>query len=133
MKESYRDEVLSLLSQGKITAAEAATMLADVTREKEGGMVEREVNTAVSAPTPQHQPFWFRVHVGQLSTGKSKVRVSIPLAMLRFGLKIGRRFVPEIEGIDWDEIQSAITEFDNGLFIEVEDEESDEHVRIFVE
>ncbi len=77
------------------------------------------------------QPRWLRVQVSNMETGKNKVSVNIPFGMVRFGLGIARTFSPELNGIKLDEIGEMLAEADSGLLVDVQDDESNEHVRIF--
>jgi hypothetical protein len=53
--------------------------------------------------------------------------------MLKLGLKIGGRFAPELQDLDWKELDSLMRDLQTGLLVEVQDEESNEHVRVFIE
>ena len=77
------------------------------------------------------QPRWLRVQVINSKTGNNKVAVNIPFGMVKFGLGIARVFSPEMKGVDFDEINDLLSNADAGLLVEVQDEESNEHVRIF--
>ncbi len=81
---SNRQEILDLLSQGKITAEEAAEMLstpvvetAVPTKEQVIDVEEEETAVPEKEPAPtDHTPSWFKVRVRNLDTGKSKVSVN---------------------------------------------------------
>ena len=131
-----RIEILELLSKGKITADEAATLLSNAapTAEKAAPPPKK---TAVSTPPPTaedgKEPSWFRVRVANLETGKNRVSVNIPVRMMKFGLKIGSRFSPEIENLDWNELSGAIKDMKAGVLVDVQDEDSNEHVQIYLD
>jgi hypothetical protein len=76
---------------------------------------------------------WFRVRVKNLKTGKNKVSVNIPMPVVKFGLKIGRQFSPELNDLDLDEMYAAMGEMENGMIVDVQDEESNEHVQVFID
>lgn len=122
-----RKEILELLAAGQITADEAATLL------KKTGH-----DTAVS-PAPDimtksgNQPSWLHVRVRDMQSGRNKVTVNIPIRLVKFGMRIGRRFSPELEDLDWDEISSMITEMDSGILVDVQDEEDGEHVQVYID
>jgi len=128
-----RKEILELLANGKISADEAADLLTKTSKE-----------TAVPAPEPPapsdaegaksgSKPSWLHVRVKDANSGKNKVTVNVPLGMLKFGLKIGGRFSPELNGLDWDEIKEMMDEMDSGLLVDVQDDEGGEHVQVFVD
>ena len=48
-------------------------------------------------------------------------------------MKVGARFAPEMEDIDLDEIFQAIKDGAQGQIVEVEDEEDNERVQIYIE
>ena len=129
-----RQEILDLLAKGKITADEAADLLGQTTpaAEKTAAPIPEPVETAEKA-APETKPAWLRVRVSDLETGKNKVSVNIPLRMLDFGLKLGRRFSPELEGLDYNELTGLMADMGAGTLVEVEDEESNGHVQVFVE
>jgi hypothetical protein len=76
---------------------------------------------------------WFRVRVKNLETGKNKVSVNIPMPMVKFGLKIGRQFSSELDQLNLDEMYNAMGNMENGMIVDVQDEESNEHVQVFID
>ena len=68
-----------------------------------------------------------------LATQAPKVNVNLPLGLVTAGLRIGQRYAPELHGIDWDELLDEIQRGANGKLVEVEDEEDNERVEIFVD
>ena len=79
------------------------------------------------------EPSWFRVRVANLETGKNRVTVNIPVRMMKFGLKIGSRFGPEIENLDWNELTGMMQDMKSGMLVDVQDEESNEHVQVYLD
>jgi hypothetical protein len=67
------------------------------------------------------------------ATGKTKVNVNIPVGLVDVGLKMGARFAPDMAGMDLQAIQAAIKNGYQGRVVEVDDEEDNERVEIFVE
>ncbi|MCL6431284.1 MAG: hypothetical protein K6V36_10590 [Anaerolineae bacterium] len=117
-----RMQILRMIEARQITAEEGGRLLDALDR------TERE------APAGQGRPSrWFRVRVTDLRTGKQKVNVSIPLGLVEVGLRLGARFAPNTEGIDLDQIARAIREGTEGRIVDVEDEESAEHVEVYIE
>jgi hypothetical protein len=76
---------------------------------------------------------WMRIRVTDLKTGNAKVNVNLPMGLVNVGLKMGARFAPDLENVDLDEIIASIKEGAQGKIVEVEDEEGDERVEIYVE
>lgn len=77
------------------------------------------------------KPRWLRIRVADTANDQRKVKIDIPLGLIKFGMKIGRRFSPDIEGVEWSEIEEMVELAQTGFLVNVEDE--DEHVQIYVE
>ncbi|MCA9960173.1 MAG: hypothetical protein KC443_14125, partial [Anaerolineales bacterium] len=78
-------------------------------------------------------PGWFRIRVSNLETGKSKVSVNIPLRMLKFGFTLASHFTPEVAGLNMEELQTMLADGGSGILVDVQDEESQEHVQIYID
>ena len=145
MSKPSRIEILELLSNGKITAAEAANLLSELSAKAEradtnAAPAENAPPAPEKAPAPtaatagsDTEPNWFRVRVANLETGKNRVSVNIPVRMMKFGLKIGSRFSSEIGNMDWNELTGMIQEMKSGVLVDVQDEDSNEHVQIYLD
>ena len=139
MSKPSRIEILELLSNGKITAAEAADLLSKASEPaKEAApppaAKAQVVKTAVTEKSDSDDnPSWFRVRVANLETGKNRVTVNIPVKMMKFGLKIGSRFSPEIENLDWTELTGMMQDMKPGMLVDVQDEDSNEHVQVYLD
>jgi hypothetical protein len=79
------------------------------------------------------RPRWMRIRVNDLESGNSRVSVNIPLRLMKFGMKFGRRFAPELEDFDVDELSELMTDAEEGLLVEVRDEAQGEHVQIYLD
>ncbi|WP_420641922.1 SHOCT-like domain-containing protein [Candidatus Leptofilum sp.] len=142
MSKPSRMEILELLSNGKITAAEAADLLSDV-GEPAKAAAPPPPPPAEKAPAPEpvvatkgddsQEPNWFRVRVANLETGKNRVTVNIPVKMMKFGLKIGSRFSPEIDNLDWNELTGMMKDMKTGMLVDVQDADSNEHVQVYLD
>jgi hypothetical protein len=118
-----RMQILKMIEEDKISAEEGAKLLAalsagskaDTKREPGGGAKQ------------------FRVRVTDLASGRNKVNINIPMSLVNVGIKMGARFAPDIEGIDFDEIVAAIKSGSQGKIVDVVDEEDGERVEIYVE
>ena len=118
-----RMQILKMIEDGTITADEGAQLLAAL---EEGA-------TKTMQTSPGGQARWMRVRVTDLNTGRSKVNVNLPMGLVNAGVKIGARFAPEMQDIDLDEIIEAIRDGAQGKIVEVEDEEDNERVQIYIE
>ena len=123
-----RLQILKMIQEGKITAEEGAKLLQALSA---GGKGDRR------APTPPvmgaSDPRWFRVRVTDTRSGKNKVNVNIPMGLVNVGVRMGARFAPNVDGVKYDEIMTAIKSGQSGKVLDVTDEEAGERVEIFVE
>jgi hypothetical protein len=121
-----RMQILRLVAEGKISAEEGAKLLSALDPEKP----KREGHTTANGPS---EPRWFRVRVTDLETGKNKVSVNLPLSLVDVGTRIGARFAPDLEGMNFRDIIEKIKSGTQGKIIDVEDAEDGERVEIYVE
>lgn len=111
--------ILRMVEDGKISAEEGTRLL-------------KALGSEEGAPAPQSSASpsrFMRVRVTDLVTGKQKVSVNIPLALVTFGL----RFVPETDQIDKGAIQAAIDSGLTGRIVDVLDDEDGHHVEVFLD
>ena len=76
---------------------------------------------------------FFKVLVTDIASGKERVRVTLPLRLVDWGLRHGARFSDDVKNIDLDELNEIITKGESGKLIDVWDEENGEHVEITIE
>ena len=134
MTAAERKEILELLAKGKISADEAADLLTNPQPEDPADLkVKIPVDEMVVAKGDGKTPSWLHVRVKDLKSGRNKVTVNIPLGMMKFGLQIGRKFSPELDQIDWNELTGAMQEMEAGILVDVQDEEDGEHVQVYVD
>ena len=143
-----RMEILQLLAEGKVSVEEAGQMLTESKTKKSGSeapgiltVTEDDVSNPKASKSSQSsypntangkRPKWFHIRVSDLKTGKGKVTVNIPMGLVRAGFSIGSRFSPDLNGMEWDELSTMLTE-EKGVLVDVEDEEDGEHVQIYVD
>jgi hypothetical protein len=120
-----RMQILNMVAEGKITAEEGAKLLSALEPER-----KRETRPTTDSPSA---PRWFRVRVTDLETGKSKVNVNLPMSLVDVGTRMGARFAPELEDLDFRDIIEQIKSGAQGKIVEVEDVEDGERVEIYVE
>ena len=123
-----RLRILKMIEQGQISAEDGARLLEALSSAEQPRLGPPYNNTMSSGSAR-----WLRVRVTDLSTGKHKVNVNIPMGLVNVGLKMGARFAPEMEGIDIDQLTQLIRSGATGKLIEVEDSTDGERVEIFVE
>ncbi len=120
-----RMQILKMIEEGKISASEGAELIRALDRDDAGK--EKEPLKGASAPR------WFRVRITDTSTGKNKVNVNIPMGLVNVGMKMGARFAPEIEGVEFEKVTELIQSGAQGKVMDIIDNEEGERVEIFVE
>ncbi len=127
-----RLKVLTMVQEGKITAEEAVQLLEALDVSTAEG--KRKIPTP---PTPPEYPGrpgrWLQMRVTDTDTGKIRVNVRLPLGVVKSGLKMGMRFVPEAEGLDKEELLNAIEQGETGKIFDLYDEKDGEHVEVYIE
>ena len=118
-----RLRILKMISDKQITAEEGSKLL-EALRVSDSEARDR------SDPTKSR---WLRVRVTDRATGKTKVNVNIPVGLVDVGLKMGARFAPDMAGLDMQAIQAAVRNGYQGRIVEVDDEQDNERVEIFIE
>lgn len=120
-----RMKILNMINEGKITAEEGSKLLSALTRRS-----EKPKKASKSGLSNR----WLRVRVTDMSTGKAKVNVNVPMKLVDAGLNIAAQFTPEMKsGQMMDAVKEALAENIRGKIVDVIDEEDQEHVEIFIE
>ncbi len=118
-----RMRILKMIQEGKITAEEGSKLLAAL----------RESRKEVRPPTPPNplKKGWLRVRVTDMSTGRTKVNVNLPLSLVDAGMNIATQYAPDV---NFGQIAEAIRAGDlSGKIVDVMDEEDGEHVEVFID
>jgi SHOCT-like protein len=121
-----RMQILKMIQEGKISAEEGAKLLQALSAGKSD-----KRSTASSGSGGDAR--WFRVRVTDLASGKSKVNVNIPMGLVNVAIKMGARFAPNVEGVNYEEVVQAIKSGASGKIVDVTDDQDGERVEIFVE
>jgi hypothetical protein len=117
-----RMKILKMVQDRKITAEEGAKLL------KALGKAEQR-----QTPSAEGESRWLRVRITDLNSGKASVNVNLPLGLVNVGLKMGARFIPDMEGIQVEELAEALRQGLTGKIIDVVDEEEGQRVEVYVE
>jgi hypothetical protein len=118
-------QILNMVAEGQITAEDGAKLLAALEP-------DRRPPGPPMGERPS-KPRWFRVRITDLETGKNKVNVNLPMSLVDVGTRMGARFAPELEDLDFNDIIEQIKSGAQGKIIEVEDADGGERVEIYVE
>ncbi len=127
MEEKMR--VLKMVEEGKISAEEAADLLASLDSLDPEEHAVKQVKGGIRGKK-------LRIVVTSLDSDRPKVNVKIPLRLVKWAEK----FIPsdakkemDHQGINLDEILSSVDDLEQETLVDVTDEDSREHVRIFIE
>ncbi len=120
-----RMQILKMIEEGKISAKDGADLLRALDQEKEESPSEPLKGASAAR--------WFRVRITDTSSGKNKVNVNIPIGLVNVGMKMGAKFTPEIDGVDFDALWKAVNSGKQGKVIDLFDDDEGERVEIFVE
>lgn len=129
-----RTEILRMVETGQINAAEGLKLLNAL--ERPAAQPAPAPEPPAPAAPPAASPLtmrWVNVRVTNLTTQAPKVNVRLPLGLIRLGLNVGRRYAPELNDIDWDDLLDQVKRGANGRLVEVEDLADNERVEILVE
>ena len=118
-----RMKVLKLIEEGKISAEEGAKLLAALADSRKTPTITLGGGNARM----------LRIRVTDARSGKAKVSVNLPMSLVSTGIKMGARFAPGLEGEQLEALSEALKAGQTGKIIDVTDEETGEHVEIFVE
>ena len=119
-----RMQVLKMVEEGKISVAEGMELLTSIDKN------QQEI-------VPKKDAKWLKVRVKTMED-KSKVKVNIPLSLIDVGLKLGAAYAPQLkesglDKINFDEIIEAAKSGAEGKIVDIEDEETQTKVEIYIE
>ncbi len=120
-----RMQILQMIADGKISASEGAELLRTLAQSNKTQTTEPLKGAS--------NPRWFRVRVTDMASGRNKINVNIPMGLVNVGIKMGARFAPEMEGVEYEQIIEAIHSGQQGKILDVTNDEEGERVEIFVE
>ncbi|NTV83649.1 MAG: hypothetical protein HGA23_05040, partial [Bacteroidales bacterium] len=92
-----------------------------------------EPATATGTRQANQSARWFRIRVTDVSSGRAKATINLPIGLVNWGMKIGARYAPEVEEFDFNELSQMLQSSAEGKLIDVIDEEDGEHVEIFID
>lgn len=120
-----RMQILKMIEEGRVSSSEGLELI---------NSLESQDNLIVK----KKEAKWLRVRVVSEKDKKANVKVNIPLSLIDLGLKLGTAYAPELKnsGLDKIDIQEIIDAVKNGAegkIVEVEDEETNTKVEVFVD
>ena len=123
-----RSEILDKLASGAITADDATLLL----RLPKPAPTGAPPSIRIPA-SPDRANRRLRVRVSSLDTGRDRVNLNLPMALVEAALKIGARYESQIAGLDVSDIFAQIESGTDGRLVDVENWEEGERVEIFIE
>jgi hypothetical protein len=96
--------------------------------------IDHATNTTVQSETPKARILHVKV-VDNARGDHPTVNVKLPVGVVRWGMKIGAAFSPQLKdaNLDWDAIATAIEQGEVGKIVEVEDEAEHKTVEVWLE
>ncbi len=121
--QEERMQILEMVEEGKINTTEAMELLDALERNQE--------------IKPKKEVKWLKVRVRTMDD-KPKANVNIPISLVDVGLKLAKKFDPKLkesglDQIDIKEILEAVKNGAEGKIVDVEDEENQTKVKVYVE
>jgi len=121
-----RMQILKMIEEGKLSAAEAMDLM---------NALDNDAND--EALIPKKPAKWLKIRVKTMED-KTKVKVNIPLSLVDIGLRLGAAYAPQLkeaglDQIDMNEIIEAVKNGAEGKIVDVEDEESQTKIEVYVE
>lgn len=129
--------ILNMVQEGKLSAQEAVQLLEALDFRPEEKSITNEIIPDPAAST-NGKAHWLKIVVTELNTGKRKVNLRIPLALARWGMKMGSKASfggGAMEDLDLQSVlnDNILNDGQKGVLVDVEDEEDGEHVVISLE
>jgi hypothetical protein len=120
-----RLRVLQMIEDGKISAAEGASMLCCGE--------DPNFPKPSEQPNSSQTPRWIRVMVTDLTSGKTRVNVKLPANLMSTGLKMGAHLSTDMHELNMQQINDYIRRGVTGQVLEVVDDDEGEKVAIYLE
>lgn len=126
-----RLKILKMIQEGKITAEEGIQLIEAL--DERPTIPEPPSEPAATGGSRGPGGKWLRVVVTDTNTGKVRVNVRLPIAVVGAGLKMGAKFSPEVEGLDVGQLMTYIRSGETGKIVDVFDDQDGEHVEVYIE
>ena len=122
-----RMRILKMVEDGKISAEDGAKLLAALAESR------KPPPPPFPPPGAGGEARWFRVRITDSRTGRAKINVNVPAGLVNVGIRMDARFAPNLEAEQMQALIDALKSGARGKIVDATDEESGEHVEIFVE
>jgi hypothetical protein len=127
-REDERLMILDMVERGKVTSEEADKLLASLKPTEPEEAISVVVDEPLEKPRRAH---WISIRVTELSTGKKKFSMTLPVFLMRLGIQFGQRYTGDSLDISSYEVgKEFFRKPVKGKVVDVSDPEDDEHVEI---
>ncbi len=121
-----RMQILKMIEEGKISAQEGLEL-----------MNALDQGPAEESLIPSSRAKWLKVRVMTMDN-RIKTKVNLPISLVDIGLKLGAAYAPQmkesgLDKIDIKAVMEAVKAGAEGKIVEVEDEERQEKIEVYVE
>lgn len=130
--KSEMDEI-DLLKSMEAGTPDPQMLKIEIDEVPEPGAKPEPFDKVVAYQSNGKKPRWLHIRVRDLGTGRNKVSINLPLGIVTFGLGIAQRFNPDMGEVDLNEMMTLIKQGESGLLVDVQDDEDNEHVQIYVD
>jgi hypothetical protein len=125
-------EQVDAIKVDELTALDEAIKIENI--EKPAKAIDTVSSEMEKAPAGNgNRPHWLKIRIRDMDTGRNKVSVNLPLGMVSFGLRVAQRFNTDLGEVNVDEMLTMIKHGERGLIVEVQDDEDNEQVQIYLD
>jgi hypothetical protein len=124
--ENEKIKILQMIESGKITADQGIELI-NACSESEARSSRGQTGKQENAPQ------WVKVIVTDLASGKKRVNIRMPAALVSTGAKFGARLSLEKQDFNSEIIRDAIRAHRIGKILDVADDKEHERVEIILE
>jgi len=117
-----RMKILKLVEEGRISPEDATRLLAALSKGEQRRPAEGS-----------GQARWLRIRLTDLASGKLVVNANLPISLVNVGLRMGAKFVPEMNGTQMDTIAEALRQGVTGKVMDITDEREGQRIEVYVE
>lgn len=76
---------------------------------------------------------WLKIQVSDMTTGRRQVNITLPVGLVSLALGIAKRFNADMRDKDTDELEAIFKSGQRGMLVDVEDEDDNKKVQIFLD
>ena len=137
--EAHKDDFASLKAEESTAAMPDETPVVDsykssVTQAPDPFKIQITEDDLDLKEKNGQRPRWLKIRVRDLGTGRNKVNITLPLGFVSFGLGIAQRFGADFgDDHNINDMWQMIKEGERGVLVDVEDEEDNEQVQIYLD